>query len=43
MFDRLPAEKTWALLAGAGHENLIAARPDEWQAAVKGFLSGLER
>ena len=43
VFDRLPAEKTWALIAGAGHERLITARPHEWRSAVEAFLSGLER
>ncbi len=37
-FDRLPGMKTWALLAGAGHENLAAKHHAEWLAAVEGFL-----
>jgi alpha-beta hydrolase superfamily lysophospholipase len=39
VFDRLPGKNTWALLAGAGHENLAAKHHAEWLAAVEGFLS----
>ena len=39
VFDRLGGKKTWALLKGAGHENLSVARPQEWRSAVERFLN----
>jgi hypothetical protein len=42
VFDRLGSKKTWALLEGAGHENLSVARRDAWRAAVERFLIALQ-
>ena len=42
VFDRLPGKKTWALLAGAGHENLAANHHAEWLTAVEGFLNEID-
>jgi len=42
VFDRLGGKKTWALLKGAGHENLSVARRDEWREAVEQFLGALQ-
>jgi hypothetical protein len=42
VFDRLGGNKTWALLEGAGHENLSVARREEWRVAVERFLIALQ-
>lgn len=42
IFDCVPSQKSWALFAGAGHENLAANRHDEWRTAVARFLNEIE-
>jgi alpha-beta hydrolase superfamily lysophospholipase len=38
IFDRLPPPKRFKIIDGAGHEDLLKARPDEWKEAVSSFL-----
>ena len=41
--DSLAGPKRVQIFPGVGHQSYVAARPDEWRAAVGGFLNGLGR
>jgi alpha-beta hydrolase superfamily lysophospholipase len=41
VFDALAGPKRLEMFAGAGHESLLAANPEQWRGAVAAFLGGL--